>query len=274
MRRFLLLWMCLGACVAVVTVLVSVLVFHRVDLRYQAFLEVLLIPTFQAAIVAWLTATRGLGGILRVIRDTVDHPVVLVVLLANATLLVVGWAAPLEPHVGIAGAGRVHLGWAGLETLAAALIALATAGRGAGRGARVWLCLGAASLLVAGSSAFSPWVSGLETLAPVRLPTVLKWALVYGAVAGVVIALVLGLGGVLERWSRAAGFWVDAAVATAFLAALVVASSFFLHPYLLEPWASVVRTGASLAGTFVLVGAGLGWSTARGTVPARASNTH
>jgi hypothetical protein len=261
LKRFLLLWLCLAIGLTVVTVLVSVLVFHCLDLRYQAFLQLLLIPTFQAAIVAWLTRAFGPTRGLRAIRETMSHRVVVVVLAINAALLVVGWLATTAPLVGIAGAVSLHVRWAGLEVLGAAALTLGTVRRCRTWGERFWLCLGSASLLVLGSNAFVPWLRGLEAFVPARFPTVLNWILVYGTILVVAIVLALGAGGVLTRRSGLAGFYVDAAVAAAFCVALVVAASFFLHPYLVEPWASLVRTGLSLAATFVLIGSGLGWST-------------
>jgi hypothetical protein len=268
LKRFLQLWVCLAFGLTVATVAVSVLAFRRLDLRYQTFLELLFIPTFQAAIVGWLTAAFGPARVLRAIRETVSHRLVVVVLAVDAAFLVAGWLVRAEPFIGIVGAATLHVRWAGLKALAAAALTLAAVPRRDTRGAQTWLCLGAASLLVLGSNAFAPWLRGLETLVPARFPTVLNWIMVYGAVFVFAVVVALGSGGVLTRRSGLAGFYVDAAVATVCCVALLVVASFFLHPYLVEPWASLVRTGLSLAATFMLVASGLGWSAA--TPPASA----
>lgn len=262
MKHFLLLWVCLALGLTAATVLVSVLAFHRLDLRYQAFLELLLIPTFQAAMVGWLTAAFGPARVLRAIRETMGHRVVVVVLGVDAVVLVAGWLLRTEPLIGMAGTASLQVRWAGLKALAAAALTLAAIRRCRTWGGQIWLCLGSASLLVLGSNAFAPWLRGLEALVPERFPTVLNWSLVYGTILVVAIIVALGTGGVLTRRGGLAGFYVDAAVASAFCVALVVAASFFLHPYLFEPWASLVRTGLSLAATFMLIGSGLGWSAA------------
>jgi len=262
-KRFLLLWVCLALALTVVTVLVSLLIFHKIDVRYQSFLELALIPTFQAAVVAWLTSTFGFAGIMRAVRETLGLRLAVLVLALNVAVLVVGWVARTEPHIGLVGAAGVHLRWAGVQTLAAAMLVLVAVPRFRSRKEQAWLWLGAACLLVVGSNAFSPWLHRLEALVPARFPTVLNWTLVYGATLVVVMILVLGVGGVLAHRSDLAGFHVDVAVAAGFFVALVVAASFFLHPYLLEPWASVVRTALSMAAGFMLIGAGLGWSAVR-----------
>lgn len=256
MKRFLLVWVGLASVLAVGTALVSYLVFHRIDLRFAAVAQLVVIPIFQAAVLMWVSGDRNLPALLRILREARTRVVVLAVLGVDFAVLGLGWALRTQSVVGLAGRESLQPAWIGVKALALAVAFGILAARGARPLAeRMWLALVALSVLALGGEPFRPWLGALpDHLLPSALPTVLKWLIVYGGIYLLVIAGLVHTGTVLRRRSSLAGFLIDGACAVGFLAGVITVLSIFFWPHLVEPWASVVRTCVSLAATFTLAG--------------------
>jgi hypothetical protein len=227
MRRFLGLWLLLTPVLAIATFGVSIGVYRRIDVRFDVFLRIALVPMVQAAVLALLD---GGAGRLR-------------------TRLAAAWsrrsarALFAGGGIAIAGATALSLGealgsWRGSSLLlvavalalaaAAVLLALARQGdRGLLLAGALWLCLLAASSVV-------PWLGWLAERAPG--PPLLRWLMVHGSAWLLTIELGLRVGAALDRRCAGAGSYLDAAVAVAFAGGLVVALGFLLRFYLVSPW--------------------------------------
>lgn len=256
MKRFLLIWVSLAVVLAAGTILVSYFVSNRIDLRFAALFQLVVIPIFQAGILMWVSGDWTLVGLRRSLREARTRVVVLGVLGVDVVVLALGWALRTRPAVGLAGPESLQPAWIGVKALALAVaLGILAAQRARPLAERIWLGLVALGVLALGGEFFRPWLGALPShLLPPALPTVLQWLVVYGGIYLLVIVGLVHTGTVLRRRSSLAGFFVDGACAVGFLAGVITVLSIFFWPYLVEPWASVVRTCLSLAATFTLVG--------------------
>jgi hypothetical protein len=261
MKRFLILWLALGAVLAAVTTLTSWFVFHHADLRFSAFAGLLLIPACQAAVVLWVSRRWRLSSFVEAMTEVLRHPVAATFLTADLAFLAVGWLARGHRLFGIASAQSLHPAWIlGKVCLAALLVAMAVGWRGATVAERVWLAFFAVLLVALGASAATAWPATLVGLLPRKLPLIVSWLVVYGGVFLVATFALLQAAGAVGRRASAAGVLLEGAAAVAFAVALIAALSTFSRPYFVEPWASVMRAGASLSAGLVVVGMLVAWA--------------
>lgn len=256
MKRFLLVWVSLAFVLVVGTDLTSYLVFHRIDLRFAALAQLVVIPIFQVAVLMWVSGDWNLRALLRNLREARTRVVVVAVLAVDFVVLGLGWALQTRPVVGLAGPESLQPAWIGVKALAVAgALAMLAAQRLQPLAGRVWFGLLALGVAALGGESFRPWLGALpDRLLPSALPTVLKWLAVYGGIYLLVFVGLVHTGTMLRRRSPLAGFFVDGTCAVGFLAGVITVLNIFFWPYLVEPWASVVRTCLSLAATFTLVG--------------------
>jgi hypothetical protein len=256
MKKFLLIWVSLAFVLVVGTALASYFLFNRIDLRFAALAQLAVIPIFQAAVLMWVIEDWSVGRFRQVLREVRTRVVVLALLAVDFVVLGLGWALRTSPAVGLAGPESLQPAWTGVKAFALAVALGGLAAQSARPLAeRIWLGLASLGVVALGGELFRPWLGVLpDRLLPSTLPTVLKWLVVYG---GIYLAAMIGLvhtGTVLRRRSPLASFFIDGTCAVAFLAGVITALSIFFWPYLVEPWASVVRTCLSLAATFALAG--------------------
>ena len=254
MRRFLLVWVSLSLVLLVGTALVSYFLFKRVDLRLVALVQVLAVPAFQAVVLLWVSGGWSVAAFLDVVREARGRVAVLALLALDLGVLGLGWALWSRSPVGFSAARSLQPLWMGAKTLAAAVGAGALALR-ASRPVkeRIWLGIVSLAVLAFAAEPYRHWLDGLADRGVVlTLPTVLRWLIVYGGLYVLVMVALVHTGTVLRARSRLGGFFIDAALALGFVVGVVTVPSIFLKPYLVEPWASIVRTCVSLAATFLL----------------------
>jgi hypothetical protein len=253
MKRFLLLWVLLTVVLGATAVAISLVFFHHVDLRYEAFLELLLIPAFQVAILMWARNEWSPAGIATAARESCRHPLIFSLVLADLAILALAWALWDRPLVGIAAQPGLLPSWTAIKIAAAGVILAALAFSPLhSTNQRAWLGLTAALALALSLATWVSWLRLLPALLPGKLPTVLRWLAAYGTMYLLTMAAMLGTGSILSRRSRLAVFPLNAAAGFGFVVALVVAANIFLRPFIPEPWASVTRTCLSLAATGTL----------------------
>ena len=254
MKRFLLVWVSLFVVSLAGTAFVSYFLFKRVDLRLVALVQALVVPALQGAVLLWVSGDWSLVALLEAVREARGRAVVVALLALDLGVLAVGWGVWEHPPLGIAAVRSLQPLWTGAKTLAVAAAACALAAIAVRTvKERVWLGVIALAALALGAEPFRHWIGGLADRGPwLTLPTVLRWLAVYGGIYVMVMAMLVHTGTVLRARSRLGGFFVDAALVVGFLAALVTVPNIFLKPYLLEPWAGIVKTFVSLAATFAL----------------------
>jgi hypothetical protein len=245
---FVLDWLHLTVPLALLTPLTSWLLFHHVDLRYEAFHLLLVVPTCQALIVGWVVRDWQLSALVAVIREVGRQPLAVALLIADMLILIAGWTLHSRAIVGLAGEPSLHPGWIGVKSLGAAVLLVVWSGSAVGyRAVAAALALLAAVL---GSHALVPWLDNLTALVPqIQL---LRWLAVYGILYLVATCAVLVAAHVLRESRRAAATLLDGAAAIGLFVALVTALSLFNRPYLIEPWRSLVISALSIASAWTL----------------------
>ena len=256
MSRFLALWLVLALANLVVSALLSLVGFHHVDLRYEAFFQLLVVPTAQATVLTWVRTRWGLIGLASALGATARIPLAAVIALVEAAVLTAGWAMRAHHVIGLAGGGRLQPLWMAAQALAAGvLVGVCALQRSWGRGARGRLLAFATTAVACGLEPVFHPMRLLTLPLEGRVPTVLQWLTVYGGIFVVVLVATLVAAATVQHREPLAAFHLEAAAAFGFVVALVTLLGYFLHPFLLEPWGSVARTGLSLAATAALLGA-------------------
>lgn len=260
MRRFLLLWVVLAVALLVVTTLVSGLAFRHIDLRYHTFLHLLIVPTAQAIVLLWVSRQIRLRRVVPAVKQITSHRAVAAFLAADVAFLLAGWLARTHPLLGIAGVSSLHPTWRAVKAVAAGLlIGVLACRRGWSAGERSRLVVVAFVATALGADAFAPWLKPLPRLLLPHLPTILRWAVVYGALFAATIVALLAAGTVLGRRSPVAKSLIGTAAGLGFSVALMAVAHVYLRPILQEPWAGIALSALSLAATLTLAGVALGW---------------
>lgn len=234
---------------------VSFFLFRHVDLRFEAFAAIVAIPAFQALVVAALSrrpASTPLGALAA--RALSDRAVALLVA-ADLLLLALFALRSGDPAWGLA-EGPVPAAWGAAKGLAAAGLLLVLAGlrpgKAAGRLALAAFGLGLASYAL---DAFLPWLHRLPQRVLPGRSLLYRWLASYGALWVVAVAGLLLAGAVLWRRREEAGFLADLAAGATLFSGLLVVLNVFLHPFLVEPWQSLVKALGSLTMTSLLASA-------------------
>jgi hypothetical protein len=84
-------------------------------------------------------------------------------------------------------------------------------------------------------------------------PRVIRWMIVYGALAAAAATLLIRTGRQLAAEEPHAAPLVNLAIAAAFGALVIVILNYFLRPFLIAPWSGVVWSCLSIAASAMLV---------------------
>ncbi len=233
----------------------SFLLFRHVDLRFEAFAAVVAVPAFQALVVAALSRRPGSTPLAALAARALSDRAVAPLLAADALLLALFVLRASDPAWGLAD-GPVPAAWGAAKGLAAAglllLLAALRPGKAAGR-----LCLAVTGIGLAAYAldTFRPWLFRLpERVLPGR-SLLYRWLASYGALWVVAVAGLLLAAALLWRRREEAGFLADLAAGATLLSGLLVVLNVFLHPFLVEPWQSLVKALGSLTMTLLLASA-------------------
>ncbi len=184
MGRFLLVWISLAVPLVVTSFAISTIAFRHLDLRYVTFVHLLVIPTFQAAVLTWVRGQWDLSRSIAAVREVMGHRLLALFLVLDLSVLSLGVAARRFPIVGIAGESSLHPKWAAIKALIAGTLLLVAAFRlRNSRECRLWI-LGLAGLVVAvATDFFLPWLDDLPELIHGVGPLVIRWLIVYGGLS-------------------------------------------------------------------------------------------
>jgi len=258
MGRFLLVWMCLAIPLVVTTLTISTLGFRHLDVRYVTFVQLLVIPVFQAVVVTWVSGQWGLSRWVSAAREAMSHRWIALFVVLDVAFLSLGVAAHGYPIVGIAGEGGLHPKWAAVKALIAGAVLLGSAFRAEdSHKSRPWVVGLAGMVLAVSSAGFFPWLTHLPNLIPGRGHMIIKWLIVYGGLSTLGLFALCRVSAKACTHSPLAAFFFDLAGACLFAVALVCALNIFLRPFLVEPWLSIAWGFVSIGTTALLVGSSL-----------------
>jgi hypothetical protein len=255
MAWFLVVWACLTAALAAATAVISTAVFRHLDLGYSAYVQLLVVPTVQALVVGWVGRRWSLRALARAIADALRHRVVAALLVLDVAVLGIdilgGWSAS-----GVAGArvGPVLL-WSMLKAAVAGAVLLATLLRaGGGRQRQLWLLALAAAMLVVAAEPMTGWLRAAPDLLRGLLPTALRWLVAYSSLVALGLIVLVGSAVAVRDANPVAGFLFECTAAVLFAAVLVVGLNVALHPFLTEPWVTLVAVLSLVDGSCACAG--------------------
>jgi hypothetical protein len=257
MRRFLLVWLCLALPLVVVTALIAVAIFRHVDLRYVTFVQLLFIPVFQAVVVTWVRRQWGMSRLRWAVREILRHRVIAVFILLDAVFILLGLVINRIPVVAVGGEASLQPWWAAAKALLAGVLLITAACRMSALWQhKVWILGLAAIFLGLSAEPYIPWLGRLPEIGFIHDigPKVIRWSIVYGGLLVIALGALFKSQSVLRERSALAAFFFDLAAVLVFATALIYPMNFYLRPFLMEPWDTIVRVLVSLTATVVLVG--------------------
>jgi hypothetical protein len=271
-RRFFALWLVLVAAFAVTRAVLSLALSSGLDLRFPAFVELVVVPGLQAAAVSWALRIRGGPSPLAPWRAVLALSWLRVVILAQLLVLAAAWlealrtlpapralpalSAPSSPSAPLAqtalgfdaATGVPRLFLAG--TLAAAALLW---GRAAVR-ERAHGSVAPRAALLATAGAFAvlaaePLTGWLEE-GPGRLfagqTLLVRWLRFYPPLLLGFVLILLAAQAVASRRRPLAARAIDWMLAALVVVAATLVCGFFLHPYLREPWRTFAWTAGAV----------------------------
>jgi len=256
-RRFLLVWLCLAVPLVVVTAIIAVAIFRHVDVRYVTFVQLLFIPVFQALVATWVRRQWGFAHLGWALREIVRHRVIAVFILLDAAFMV--WVLVMNrvPFVAFGGEGSLLLLWAAAKAASAGVLVVVAAYRMSARWRqKAWIFGFAAVLLALAAEPVLAWLGRIPEIGFIHDigPKVVRWSIVYGGLLVVALVVLFKSQSVLSERSALACFFLDLAAVFLFATALIYPMNFYLRPFLMEPWDTIVRILVSLGATAVFAG--------------------
>ena len=255
MAWFLTVWACLTAALAGTTAVLSIAVFRHLDLRYVTLVQLLIIPTVQTLVVGWVRRQWSLLQLARAARAALRLRLLIVLLILDLGVLCIdslgGWFAS-----GVAGTrvGLVAL-WSALKATGAGALLLAALLRAhGGWRQRPWLAALAVCALAVAAELCLHWLGAAPDLLHGLLPKALRWLIIYGSLAALGLIVLVRSASTVRDADPVAAFLLDLAAALLFALLLVVVLSLALHPFLTNPWATLVAILALGCSTCVLAG--------------------
>jgi hypothetical protein len=230
--------------------------FNRVDLRFEAFAALLVVPLAQAAVLSW--ATRGWSWTTPPLwREISALPFAATSLVVDLAIVAAGVVASQHPMMGIAARGSVQVAWAGTKAIVAGLL-LAYGLGGPHRGSR-WLIVALAIEAIAlGTSAFTGWLVALPSTVHVlvrRLPITFQVLIPHAALWSLVVLTILALVSRTRATIASVARLLDLAVAALVVVGVAVLLTGFNYGSLQEPARSIALLAASVAASCVLLAA-------------------
>jgi hypothetical protein len=255
MKRIVALWFILFIANLLGRHAINYLIFNHVDARYEAYVQLVVLPVVEALVLA---VVLGLitGRSLLVPLKTIGKPTAagLFLLIDGLVLLLTlmpglpEWIRLGQPN----GFSNYFLG--GKAVGGGILVIWGSFYRKWGDWDRRWLMLIGVVLCAHGIDYFMPW------LAPLLRPFVTGWGQLfgwlyfYGPLFLFVMLLMARLETVWSKHSADASYMVRYAAMFAVAGAMIVTLNVFNRPYLLEPWAAVAKVCAYLTLTALVAG--------------------
>jgi hypothetical protein len=252
-KRLVAIWLCLFPVVLVLRPAISAYFFRYLDLRYEPFLQLVTVPVAQAIVLWAITRDARSASIAEPAKLVWRAPALLALLAVDAAILVVGWAYRRDPVLAMT--GTLPLAYAGAKAMVAGGGFLRLAAAESFLRRRAVFVLFGAGLIALGSTYFVDWLALVPNLVLRRRPRVIRWSVVYGLLFATAIGVLFRAQTLLEDDRPAAAGALDVAAALALFAVIPVVSNLFLRAYVIEPWASLVKTCSSLCFTALLIAA-------------------
>jgi hypothetical protein len=240
-------WLLLTPFFFVAHALLFVLLWHTIDLSFEAIVQHLTVPFFQAMALAWVVGAFSLKDFALAARKAVSKPLVAALWCLEGALLFLYWSPPSGTDLtGIV--ARI----AGIELLSAVILFLIYFLTTENFRKCISILPFSLLLLVLGSNGLQPWYQFVPHWLPEGWPFILKQTLALG---GTVVCLI-GFTEKAEKFVSArnllAGIILSGIQPFVILAAMALVVNGYLYGFLASPWVHMVTISFSLGATCLL----------------------
>ena len=255
MAWFLVVWACLTAALAVTTAVLSFAVFRHLDLRYVTLVHLLIIPTVQTLVLGWVRRQWSLSLLARAAHAALRHRYFAALLVLDAGVLCLGSLGSWSAGAVVEARGGLIVAWSAVKVASAGLLLLVGLCRsGHGWRRRPWLVALAVCALAVAGELFLHWLGAAPDLLHGLVPKALRWFIIDGSLAVLGLIVLVRSASTVRDTDPDAAFLLDLTTALLFAAMLTVVLNVSLHPFLTEPWATLVAILALGSSTCVLAG--------------------
>jgi hypothetical protein len=226
--------------------------FRTIDVRFETFAALVIVPAIQAAVLTWAIGGRP-HGFARVLPAIKGLPFGSTAAVLDAGLLLAGLLFWTRSRFGFGTPGSVQVVWAATKTIAAGgFLVLARIRPPEPRR----IVVGAAAIVV-GVSGFTGWLGELPAVVAAligRVPLILAYLVTYGASVALLVVLLLRLG---RTWAAASvgRLLVDCCVAALLVSSLILVLNGFKYRVPMEPYRGLALFAASIASSALLFAA-------------------
>lgn len=226
--------------------------FRTIDLRFEVFAALMIVPALQAVALTW--AIAGPPRALARVPGTIARlPFGATAAIVDSGMVLAGLILWSRSRLGFGFPGSLQVVWAATKAGAAGVIlVMARDRRFSGRR----LAAGVAAIAI-GISGFADWLGEAPAFLVSligRLPLVLAYLLAYGSGVALVVVLLIRLG---RMWppNSVGRLLVESCVAAVLMASLVLVLNGFKYKVPMEPYRGVALLAASLAASALLYAA-------------------
>ena len=249
MKQLIKIWLVLFLSHLFARVTFTYLGFRRIDLRFEVFVQLILVPVFQALVLWWIVYQINPKSVLVALRGAIkERPFLGTLLLIDCLLIAAGWSMRNRRWADLTREESVASYYTGLKGLAAGTLTIFSGWtRQWSTGERLWLFIFGIGLSAYGSDYFLGWLQPIPDLLYPEWPLLFRWVFVYGLLFLVSIAMLLKIETIWSRRFPTPALILSCATAFALLAATVVVINTFNKPYLSPPWSVFIKTCAFLS---------------------------
>lgn len=226
--------------------------FRTIDVRFEVFAALVIVPAVQAAALTWAMARRPIA-VARISGDIRRLPFGSAAALVDVAMLAGGVLFWGGNRLGFGMPSSLQVVWAATKALAAGVFLLSRRDR---ESRATHVAAGLTAILI-GASGFTTWLGALPgQIAGIvgHLPLVVAYLATYGLGLSLVVVLMLRLGRTRPANSTVR-LLVECSVAAVLLAALVLVLNGFQYRVPMEPYRGLALLAASLAASALLLAA-------------------
>jgi len=239
-KRFLIFWLVLGIVQLLVGGGISLFLFRFLDLGFEFFAQLFLVPAFQALLLCAALPDTPLVSRRTAWMAAWGEPWIAVFLIVDMLVIVLAWGLRGHPWF-------LPRSLAAIQAFAAGLLLVALArGRRFSSRERAWLLAAGVGVLAYSLDFIFGWIAAFPDVILAGKGRLVRWLCFYPALFSMAIFFLFKVEEIFRRRWPAPAQVLDAAPAFAVAGATIVVLNIYWRPYLVEPWASLARTGSFL----------------------------
>jgi hypothetical protein len=252
MKRILQIWAILFLANLAARPAISYLGFNHVDARYEAFVQLVVLPFAETLVLAAVIGAITRRSLLSPLRRLRKDVILSLFLILDAIILLIVLMPGLPEWMRLTEANGFAGLYSALKAICAGILVVAGSFRMTGAGQRRWLMVFGVALAAYGVDHFAAWLAPLSAALFSSWPPLFQWLFFYGSLFALTIALAAKVESIWAADSPDAGFALRYAALLVALATIVVALSYFNRSFVPPPWNVIVKVLSFLTMTAIV----------------------